>query len=164
MTKIVKDILIDAPPEVIWTMMARHQQYPEVEVERGPEWDDLVIKDLRGEALTEQRKGIGARTRWFYKFYWYTFKWDDEVTEWDENRRILWKSISTWEMIDSFDLVPEEGGTRLVYEMEYSPPYGILGKIWYRLFVNRHLEKQLEYTLLQMKRNAEGLSRLRRDT
>ena len=162
MPKIVKEILIDASPEIIWTMMVKHLEHPEIEVERGPEWDGLVIKDIRGEALTPNRIGIGVRTRWYYKFQWYTFKWDDEVTEWEEMRRITWKAISTWDMLDSFTIIPEEKGTKLVYEMDYTAPYGILGKIWYRIFVNKHLEKHLEYTLLQMKRNAEKISKLKR--
>jgi uncharacterized membrane protein len=139
--------------------MVQHLKYPEKEAEHGPEWEELAIKDVKGESLTSNRTGIGVRTRWYYKFYFYTFKWDDEVIEWEELKRIAWKSISTWRMIDSFTIVPDDAETKLVYEMEYTPPYGILGKIWYGLLVNKHLERNLEYTLRQMKKNAEAVAK-----
>jgi hypothetical protein len=64
-------------------------------------------------------------------------------------------------MVDSFSIEPINNETRLIYAMNYEPPYGILGKLWYRLFVHKHIEKNLEYTLLQMKRNAERVPKFR---
>lgn len=164
MPEIVREITIEAPPKIIWTLMVQHLKYPEKETERGSEWHKLVIKNIKGKALTPNRSGIGVRTRWYYKFYFYTFEWDDEVVEWEELKKITWKSISTWDMVDSFTIEPGNKETRLIYEMDYTPPYGILGKIWYRLFVHRHLEKHLEYTLLQMKRSAEAVAKFKEIT
>jgi hypothetical protein len=161
LTEIVKKIVIKASPRTIWTLMIQHLKYPEKEVNRGLEWDKLVIKEIRGEALTSDRSGIGVKTRWYYKFYFYTFRWDDEVIEWNKLRKIAWKSISTWDMVDSFSIESINNKTRLIYAMNYEPPYGILGKLWYRLFVHKHIEKNLEYTLLQMKRNAERVPKFR---
>lgn len=161
MPEIIKEIIIKAPPETIWTLMVQHLKYPEKKAERGPKWDELVIKNMKGEALTSRRSGIGVRTRWYYKFYFYTFKWDDEVVEWEELRKITWKSISTWDMVDRFVIKPENSETKLIYEMDYTPPYGILGGIWYRLFVHKHLKKHLEYTILQMKRSAEAIEKFK---
>jgi uncharacterized membrane protein len=161
MVNVLKEIMIKATPKTIWTLMIQHLKYPEKKTERGPEWDDLVIRDIKGVALTSVRSGIGVKTRWYYKFYFYTFKWDDEVVEWEELNKITWKSISTWDMIDSFTIEPENSETRLIYEMDYTPPYGILGKIWYRLFVHKHLEKHLEYTVLQMKKDAEAIEKFK---
>jgi len=160
--KIIREIMIKASPEIVWTLIVKHLKYPDREVERGSEWEELVIKDVKGEALTSNRSGIGVRTRWYYKFYFYSFKWDDEVIEWEELKKIVWKSISTWDMVDSFTIKPVNKETKLVYEMDYTPPYGIFGKIWYRLFVHKHLKKHLEYTLLQMKRNSEGIAKFKR--
>ncbi len=142
--------------------MVQHLKYPEKEVERGPEWDKLVIKNIKGEALTSNRRGIGVKTRWYYKFHFYTFKWDDEVIEWEELRKMTWKSISTWDMVDSFTIKPQNNGTKLTYEMDYTPPYGIFGGIWYRLFVHKHLERHLVYTILQMKRSAEAIEKIKK--
>ncbi len=154
--------MINAPPKTIWILMVQHLKFPEREVERGPEWSELAVKDIKGEALTPKRSGIGVRTRWYYKFHFFNFKWDDEATEWKEFRKIAWKSISTWDMVDSFTIKPENRETRLIYEMNYTPPYSILGKTWYRLFVHKHLEKHLEYTLFQMKRSAETVAKFGR--
>lgn len=142
--------------------MVQHLKYPDRVAEREPGWDKLVIKDIKGEALTSNRIGIGVRTRWYYKFYFYTFKWDDEVIEWEELKKIAWKSISTWDMVDSFTIKPMNKETELIYEMGYTPPYWIFGKIWYRLFVHKPLERQLEYTLLQMKKSSELIAKLKR--
>ena len=161
MPHIVKEIMVNAAPKTIWTSMVQHLKYPEKEAQHGPEWDNLVIKNINGEPLSSNRKGIGVKTRWYYKFNFSKFKWDDEVIEWEELRKIAWKSISTWDMVDSFTIKPENHESRLIYEMDYTPPYGFLGKIWYRLFVNKHLEKHLEYTILQMKRSAEAIEKFK---
>jgi len=83
------------------------------------------------------------------------------VVEWEELRKITWKAISSWNMIDSFTIKPENSESRLIYKMDYTPPYGILGRIWYRLIVHKHLERHLEYTLLQMKRSAETIEKFK---
>ena len=161
MPHIIKEIMIKAHPETIWTSMVQHLKYPEKGGDSGIEWDKLVIKNIKGEALSSNRNGIGVKTRWYYKFSFFNFKWDDEVIEWKEFRKIVWKSISTWDMVDSFTIKPENHESKLIYEMDYTPPYGFLGKIWYRLFVNKHLEKHLEYTILQMKRSAEAIEKFK---
>lgn len=139
--------------------MVQHLKYPEKETERESEWDKLVIKNLKGKALTSNRTGVGVKTRWYYKFYFYPFKWDDEVIEWKELEKITWKTISTWDMVDSFLIEPRGKETKLIYTMRYTPPYWIFGRIWYRLFVHKHLEKHLEYVLRQMKRSAEEIAK-----
>lgn len=159
--RIVKEIMISASPEVIWNIMVKHLEYPEIEREHGPEWKKLAIKDVKGESLTSKRSGAGVKTRWHYTFFGLQFVWDDEVIEWEEMKRIVYKSTSTWNMIDSFTLTPRNSESRLVNKMDYTPPYGILGRIYYSLIVNRHLERNLEYTLRQMKRSAEKLAKLK---
>jgi uncharacterized membrane protein len=119
---------------------------------------------MKGKALTPVREGLGVNTRWYYKFYFYSFKWDDEVIEWKEMEKIKWKAITTWDMVDSFTLKSIGEGTRLIYEMDYTPPYGILGKIWYGFFVHKNLKNHLEYTLFQMKKNAEEMSKFKNET
>jgi hypothetical protein len=56
----VRETRIEASPEIIWTMIVKHLEYPNIEVERArPDWHRLVIKDLRGEALTQNRSCVG---------------------------------------------------------------------------------------------------------
>jgi uncharacterized membrane protein len=162
LTRIIRSIEINAPPSTLWMMMVKHLKYPRIEDRHGPEWSKLVIKDTFGEALSEKRAGVGVKTRWFYKFHRFSFNWDDEVSDWVEGRKIEWKAISTWRMVDSFTIEPQGEGCRLVYEMDYTPPYWIFGRIFYYLFVNKHLERHLEYVLRQMKRSAEGLKTLKK--
>ena len=114
MLNVVQEIMIKATPKTIWTLMVQHLKYPEKEAERGPEWKRLVIKNIKGEALTSSRTGVGVKTRWYYKFYFYTFKWDDEVVEWEELKEIAWKSISTLDMVDSFTIKSENSESRVI--------------------------------------------------
>ncbi len=160
MVKMVKEVRVSASPEFIWSIIVKHLKHPEIEGDRNLEWKRLAIKNIRGESLTSKREGVGVKTRWYYTFYGFPYNWDDEVIEWEEFKRITWKSISTWEMVDSFIIIPVNSESKLIYEMEYTPPWGLFGKFHFSLFVNKHLEKHLEYTLRQMKRSAERLSQL----
>ena len=144
--------------------MIQHLKYPDKEPERGPEWHNLVIKDLRGDAVTVDRTGVGVKTRWHYKFYFFTFRWDDEVIEWSQYQKIAWKAISTWDMVDSFTIQPCNDATQLTYDMVYMPPYSVFGNIWYRLFVHKHIDRNIEYTLSQMKKSAEMIAKARTHT
>ncbi len=99
--------------------------------------------------MSEQRSGVGTRTRWHYTYRGKPFVWDDVVTEWDPGRRVVWRSTSTWEMEDSFTLTSLESGTQtdLTYDMNYRLPYGLLGRIYGKLFLERRMRKHLSGVL-----------------
>lgn len=154
MTKIIKSIEIDAPPKKVWTLIVQHLKYPD---RHANEEETAPIKAGGGKAISKKRVGVGVTTRWTYEFRNKTYTWDDIVTEWVENKRIVWKSTSTWQMEDSFDLEPTESGTRLIYIMDYKLPYGFLGWIYGKLRLQKPMEKTLENTLMNMKRVVEKL-------
>ncbi len=149
---LIKDIFIDCPPSRIWRLIEKHLEHPEV----SPiEQDPGKIKEVRGEPLTAQRSGVGAQTRWFYEYKGKPFVWDDVVTEWEPGRRVVWEATSAWEMEDSFSLIPEGKGTRVRYEMDYRLPYGPMGWLYGKLFLETRMEKHLEGVLQRMKRACE---------
>ena len=162
MINIVKSIDIQASPRTIWTIIVKHLEHPEQPEQ--PDSDTAPIRGLGGIPLSEKRTGIGARTRWTYEFRGKRFTWDDEVTGWDEERQVVWKAISTWTMIDSFELLPTKTGTTIIYRMQYKFPYGPLGWLVARLLYHRHMERSLEKTLRDLKTSAERISSLRTST
>ncbi len=146
---------INSPPARVWQIIEKHLQHPEASTQ---DRDSTQIQDVRGEPLSEQRTGVGTRTRWFYKYRGKPFVWDDIVTEWDPSRRVAWKSTSTWVMEDSFTLQPSEDGTytRLVYDMSYQLPYWLVGKLYGRLVLEPRMRQHLTAVLGRMKKLSEN--------
>lgn len=153
MGHIIQQIFIDCCPERVWRLLEKHQEHPEVSVIQQ---DPGGIQQVKGEALTEQRKGIGTRTRWHYKYGGKPFVWDDVVTSWDPGNRIAWKTTSAWDMEDSFSLLPDRDGTRVTYDMTYRLPYGPLGMLYGKLILEPKMRKHLEEVLRRMKRLCEA--------
>jgi len=153
--KIEKEIVIDSPSKKVWMVIEKHLENPQSPVEDEPEGP---IRSLHGEPLSEQRKSVGTKTRWIYQLRTRKFVWDDIVIECAENEKITWKATSTWKMKDSFILTSiSKEKTRLAYVMDYTLPYGILGKIYDKLFLRNSMEKYLEATLVRMKKVIEKL-------
>jgi uncharacterized membrane protein len=150
--KLSRNIRIDSPPARVWRIIEKHLEHPEAPIEREPG----DIQESHAEALSEQRKGVGTRTRWFYTYKGKPFVWDDVVTEWEPEKRIVWKATSGWEMEDSFTLQPEENGTRLGYNMDYSLPYGPLGWLYGKLVLERRMSRHLGRVLARMKKLCEN--------
>ncbi len=106
--------------------------------------------------MSEQRGGVGTRTRWFYSYKGRRFAWDDLVTEWVPEKRIVWKATSGWQMEDSFTLQKEETGTRLVYDMSYRLPYGPLGWLYGKLILEPRMRRHLNNILQRTKNLSEN--------
>ncbi len=153
MGRLSRSIRIDSPPKRVWRIIEKHLEHPEAPTTEGEPGD---IHESHGEALSEQRSGVGTRTRWFYAYRGKPFVWDDVVTEWDPEKRVAWKATSGWEMKDSFTLQREESGTRLVYDMDYHLPYGPIGWLYGRLLLDHQMSRHLSGVLGRMKRLCEN--------
>ncbi len=153
MGHIVLDIFINCQPGRVWRLLEKHLEHPEVSPIQQDPGD---IQDVRGEALTDQRKGIGTRTRWFYKYGGKPFVWDDVVIGWEPGKHVVWKTTSAWDMEDSFSLTQEEKGARLTYEMSYRLPYGPLGAVYGKLVLEPRMRKHLDRVLRRMKKLCES--------
>ncbi len=155
MGRLSEEERINSPPARVWRIIEKHLQHPETSTQ---ERDSTRIQEGRGEPLSEQRTGVGTRTRWFYKYRGKPFVWDDIVIEWDPCRRVAWKSTSTWVMEDSFTLKPSEDGanTRLVYDMSFQLPYWLIGKLYGRLILEPQMRQHLTAVLSRMKKLSEN--------
>ena len=52
-------------------------------------------------------------------------------------------------------LKPGDNGTILIDYFDYEAPYGVLGKIWNRIYLYKHLTRQLEERNQKIRRQAE---------
>ncbi len=155
MGKLKEEITIKSPPGTVWRIIEKHLEHPEL----FPGGQGLgEIHETKGEPLSDQRSGVGTRTRWHYTYHGKPFVWDDVVTEWDPGKRVVWKSTSSWEMEDAFTLVPPDSGTRthLIYDMTYRLPYGLLGRIYGKLLLEPPMRKHLKGVLARIRDISEN--------
>jgi polyketide cyclase/dehydrase/lipid transport protein len=155
MGRLREEIKIKSPPGRVWRIIEKHLEHPELSpVSR----DQGQIQEMKGEPLSEQRSGVGTRTRWHYTYRGKPFVWDDVVIEWDPGTRVVWKSTSAWEMEDTFRLTPSDSGsqTSLSYDMNYRLPYGLLGRIYGRLILETRMHKHLKGVLERIKNISEN--------
>jgi len=86
-------------------------------------------------------------------------EWDGRVIEWVENDSIVWQAISgTPEAMGmkAMNRVEREGdGTRYSLEVEYIPPYSILGKIMDLIMIKRNIRKMTQRSTRNLKRILE---------
>ncbi len=120
------------------------------------------IEPKQGTPLTVERQGVGAKTRWEYRFRGRDYIWDDVVTEWIEGRKIAWKATSGLRLEDYFEILPEKSNTTLRYHMWYRAPYLLFGAISERIFYRSAIIENIEWTLQVIERNAERIASLER--
>jgi ABC-type uncharacterized transport system permease subunit len=156
MGSLKEEITIKSPPSRVWRIIEKHLEHPESS-SGGQGFGE--IHETQGEPLSEQRSGIGTRTRWHYNYRGKPFVWDDVVTEWDPGKRVVWKSTSNWEMKDSFTLVSSDAATEtsLVYDMTYRLPYSLLGRMYGKLVLEPRMRKHLKGVLERMRDLSENL-------
>ena len=86
-------------------------------------------------------------------------EWDGRIIEWVENGRVVWEATSgtprKMRMKAVNRVEREEGGTRYSLEVEYEPPYSILGKIMDLIMIKRSLGKSIQSSNLNLKRISE---------
>ncbi len=155
MDKLREEITIKSPPSRVWRIVEKHLEHPELS--SGGQ-DSGEIHETQGEPLSDQRSGVGTRTRWHYIYRGKPFVWDDIVTMWDAGKRVVWKTTSGWEMEDAFTLTPSDAGTQthLTYDMNYRLPYGLLGKIYGKLLLEPRMRKHLKGVLERIRDISEN--------
>lgn len=147
------EILVDAPPEVVWALASDVTRIGEWSPEcRGAEWVDGATAPAAGARfLGRQRRGESE---------WETVS---TVTEAEPSRSFAWAvndpevPAATWR----FDLYPEAGGTRVVQRAVMGPgPSGLTARI------DRHPDREedivaarLEEHRRNMTATVEGLKR-----
>ena len=136
MTRVETSILIDAPPEKVWEMLA---------LDRMPEWmDDLISSEYITEVNTpEDRYKVGTSAHWIKVK---KEEHDMTITESIENEKIVYRTSPIQGAIvdGTFTLKPTEAGTEMTYAADYEMPWGVFGKLFDKLIVERMMKKDIE--------------------
>lgn len=117
MRTLTRSILIETPPEKVFSYLDDPQHLPEV-------WPSIVeisgVKDLP--------EG-GHSFHWLYKMAGLRFEGDTETIDYKANERIVTRS--TGEIPSTFDwqFARENGSTRFKVKVEYEIPQTLLGKL-----------------------------------
>jgi len=123
LVRMEKSIEIKAPPERVWEMLA---------LDRQVEWMAKVesAKYTSEVRTPEDKFRVGASVHFAYiDKSWDT---DVEITESLENEKMTYQASKPPYTI-TYILKPVEGGTKLTFLGNYEMPWGILGKIFYKL-------------------------------
>ena len=123
MVRMEKSFDIKAPPERVWEMLAFDRQ-----VEWLPNVKSVEYTSKIRNPEDKLRVGASAHLSYIDK------RWDCdvEITESLENEKMTYRSSKPSYTV-TYTLKPVEGGTKLTFLGYYEMPWGILGKIFYRL-------------------------------
>jgi uncharacterized membrane protein len=138
MAKIKRTIIINAPVEKVFDYIADSNNLPEF-------WPSMVeVKDV------EKDKSF----RWVYKMAGMRFEGSSEVIESIANERRVTKSTSGIPNTFMWTYQPEQGGTRLTLEIEYTVPIPLLGKLA-EVFIVKMNEREADIMLANLKARME---------
>ena len=142
MVKIAKSITINAPVEKVFDYMNDPTHMPEF-------WPSLVeVKDVRPS--TTGGKDFG----WVYKLAGMRFEGASESIEHVGNQRMVTKSTKGINTTFVWTYEPQNGGTKLTLEIEYTIPVPLLGKLAEGFIVNMN-EREADTLLANLKARLE---------
>jgi uncharacterized membrane protein len=143
MAKVERSVTIDAPVEKVFGYWEDPTNRPEV-------WPSLVeVKDV------ERLPRGGARHRWVYKMAGVRLEGITEPIEHIPNQRIVERAKDGIEATLTWTYQPEDGGTKVTAEVEYTVPIPVLGKVA-EAFIVKVNEHEADLTLANLKARMEA--------
>ena len=142
MVKAEKSIVIQAPVEKVFGYV-KPTNLPEI-------WPSMVeAKDV------QQLPNGGNSFRWVYKMAGLRLEGTSEDTEVVANQRVVSKSQGGIESTITWMFQPENGGTKVTFEAEYTVPVPLLGKLA-EAFIIKANEREAELLLANLKARMEA--------
>lgn len=142
MPKIERTIIINAPVEKVFDYWAEPTNVPEF-------WPSLVeVKDV------QQLPNGGNSFRWVYKMAGMRFEGTSEETEHIANQRTVTKNKGGIESTITMMFQPEDGGTKLTLQTEYTVPVPLLGRLAEAVIVKLN-ENETDLLLANLKATME---------
>ncbi|MGQ9625430.1 MAG: SRPBCC family protein [Anaerolineae bacterium] len=144
MTRIERDIIINAPVGKVFSFMDA--------VEKQPEWlpSMIEVRDI------SNWPGLGTRWRWVFKMAGVRFEGESLVTEYLQNKKIVVETkggiVSVWTWL----FRPHRGATKVYLTIEYEVPGGVLGRLADRFLVEKMNQKEAEAALANIKSMVES--------
>jgi uncharacterized membrane protein len=117
MAKITRTITINAPVEKVFSYLDEATNLPKI-------WPSLIeVKDVK------RLPNGGHSDKWEYKMAGIRLKGSGEDIEHIPNQRIVTKTKGGADSTQTWLFQPEAGGTKVTFEVEYTVPIKVLGKL-----------------------------------
>ena len=146
MTKVTKSIEINSPPEKIFAFMISDKM------------NDIWGRWMEGKWTSNGPVGIGSVGHFVAKpDFKIKGEWDEEVTEFEENKKFVMKTVEGSKMKLGVTglLEPTAKGTKVTYIDEYQVPYSVFGKLMDKLVLRKDTEKFMEEVMNNLKKALE---------
>ena len=141
MPTINNSINISAPVETVFAYVTNPTNLPEWFVGL------TEVTDVSGS-------GVGQRNRWTYSMIGIPFHGESTITEQVPNQRSVSKQEGGMTSIIAFTFEPHEGGTKLDFEVDYTIPVPVLGKLAEKVVFKRN-QRETEMGLANLKERLE---------
>jgi len=136
-------ITINAPVEKVFSYLDEPTNLPDI-------WPSMVeVKDV------QRLPNGGTSFRYVYKMAGVRFEGTNEDTEYVANQRTVTKSKGGIESTVTLTYEPEDGGTKLTFEGEYTVPIPLLGKLAEVVIVKQN-DREIELMLANLKDRIEA--------
>jgi uncharacterized membrane protein len=136
-------LTINAPVDKVFGYVNEPTNLPEI-------WPSMVeVKDV------QRLPNGGTSFRWVYKMAGMRFEGTTEDTEYVPNQRVVSKSTGGIESTFIWTFQPEDGGTKLTVEVEYTVPIPLLGKVAEASIVRQN-ERELDLVQANLKARMEA--------
>lgn len=141
MPKLSNSINISAPVEKVFAYVS--------DPRNSPEWfvGLTEVTDVSGS-------GVGLHNRWTYTMLGIPFHGESKLTEYVPNQRSVFKQEGGMTSTITYTFAPHEGGTKLDFEVDYSIPVPVLGKLAEKLVFKRN-QREAEMGLANLKERLE---------
>ncbi|MFQ6061860.1 MAG: SRPBCC family protein [Methanosarcinales archaeon] len=142
MTLIEKKIKINASPLNIWTFL-----------EDVSNWHKYLENIKKAEIISDGGYEKGALIRFLVDYFGVTYQLISEITEFEKNKKIAWKSIKGPKTRGSWTLKQlSDGTTGVTLVTEYEIPGSIIGKFFDKSIANDIASKNIEFALKNLKK------------
>jgi uncharacterized membrane protein len=149
MAKVKRTVHIDAPVEKVFSYWEDVRNHVAI-------WPSLVeVKDV------QPLPNGGTSFRWVYKMAGMLMEGSGEITEYVANERLVEKSSgrgfpgSGFSCTMDFTFQPEDGGTKMIINIEYAVPIPVLGKMAEPLLLKLN-EREADLILANLKNVLES--------
>ncbi|MGB5933129.1 MAG: SRPBCC family protein [Anaerolineae bacterium] len=143
MAKVERSITINAPVEKVFGYWTQPTNLPEI-------WPSLLeVKEV------QRLPNGGNRVQSVYKMAGMRFEVTTEDTEYVPNQRTVTKVEGGIEGTITWTFQPEDGGTKLTTETEYTVPIPLLGKLA-EAFIVKANEREVDLLLANLKARMEA--------
>jgi uncharacterized membrane protein len=143
MAKMTKTVAIKAPVEKVFSYWQKPTNLPEI-------WPSIVeVKNVK------PLPNGGSSFQYVYKMAGMRLEGTSEDTEYVANKRTVNKSKGGVQATQTFTYEPEAGGTKLTWEIEYTVPVPLLGKLAEAVIAKMN-EREAELVLANLKARMEA--------